>query len=100
MKLPYYGMLDGTSAGIETLDNIQLSERVQRVRPSPTLAVTTRAAELRAAGQDIIGLGAGGSILFGTEVFSGDPGAMTAGAVDLDLIDNIVLGLLGHVVMR
>ncbi|WP_236631655.1 pyridoxal phosphate-dependent aminotransferase [Endozoicomonas numazuensis] len=29
------------------------------VKPSPTLAVTARAAELRAAGQDIIGLGAG-----------------------------------------
>ncbi len=38
---------------------IQLSNRVQRVRPSPTLAVTARAAELRAAGKDIIGLGAG-----------------------------------------
>ncbi|KEQ16003.1 aspartate aminotransferase [Endozoicomonas montiporae] len=29
------------------------------VKPSPTLAVTARAAELRAAGKDIIGLGAG-----------------------------------------
>lgn len=38
---------------------IQLSSRIQRVKPSPTLAVTVRAAELRAAGQDIIGLGAG-----------------------------------------
>ncbi len=38
---------------------ITLSDRVQRVKPSPTLAVTARAAELRAAGQDIIGLGAG-----------------------------------------
>ena len=38
---------------------IQLSSRVQRVKPSPTLAVTVRANELRAAGQDIIGLGAG-----------------------------------------
>ncbi|MCP1726919.1 aspartate aminotransferase [Natronospira proteinivora] len=36
-----------------------LSERVQRLQPSPTLAVTQKAAELRAAGQDIIGLGAG-----------------------------------------
>ena len=35
------------------------SERVQRVKPSPTLAVTAKAAELRAAGHDIIGLGAG-----------------------------------------
>ncbi len=38
---------------------IKLSDRVQRVKPSPTLAVTARAAELKAAGQDIIGLGVG-----------------------------------------
>ena len=37
----------------------QPSKRVQMVKPSPTLAVTARAAELRAAGKDIIGLGAG-----------------------------------------
>lgn len=36
-----------------------LSQRVQRIKPSPTLAVTARAAELRAAGHDVIGLGAG-----------------------------------------
>ncbi|WP_406672026.1 pyridoxal phosphate-dependent aminotransferase [Natronospira sp.] len=36
-----------------------LSDRVKRLQPSPTLAVTQKAAELRAAGQDIIGLGAG-----------------------------------------
>ena len=40
------------------LDN-SLANRVQRVKPSPTLAVTARAAEMRAAGHDIIGLGAG-----------------------------------------
>jgi aspartate aminotransferase len=39
--------------------DIQLAERVQRVKPSPTMAVTARAAEMRAAGHDIIGLGAG-----------------------------------------
>lgn len=39
--------------------NIELSQRVQSVKPSPTLAVTQRAAEMRAAGRDIIGLGAG-----------------------------------------
>ncbi len=38
---------------------IQLSDRVKAVKPSPTLAITTRAAEMRAAGKDIIGLGAG-----------------------------------------
>ena len=39
--------------------SIKLSSRVQAVKPSPTLAVTSRAAEMRAAGKDIIGLGAG-----------------------------------------
>ena len=38
---------------------IQLSQRVQRIKPSQTLAVTARAKALRAAGRDIIGLGAG-----------------------------------------
>ncbi|MDT0618655.1 pyridoxal phosphate-dependent aminotransferase [Salinisphaera sp. P385] len=37
----------------------KLSQRVQRIKPSPTLAVTARAAALKAQGQDIIGLGAG-----------------------------------------
>ena len=36
-----------------------LSDRVKRLQPSPTLVVTQRAAELRAAGHDIISLGAG-----------------------------------------
>ena len=39
--------------------NIKLSHRVQAVKPSPTLAITARAAALRAAGEDVIGLGAG-----------------------------------------
>lgn len=39
--------------------DLQLSTRVQAIKPSPTLAVTNKAAELKAAGQDIIGLGAG-----------------------------------------
>ena len=39
--------------------DIKLSDRVQRVKPSPTLAVTARANELKAQGKDIIGLGAG-----------------------------------------
>ena len=38
---------------------IQLSDRIQAIKPSPTIAVSTRAAELRAAGHDVIGLGAG-----------------------------------------
>ena len=36
-----------------------LSKRVQKVKPSPTLAVTARALALTAEGKDIIGLGAG-----------------------------------------
>jgi aspartate aminotransferase len=39
--------------------NTTLSNRVQSVKPSPTLAITARAAAMRAAGKDIIGLGAG-----------------------------------------
>ncbi len=38
---------------------VVLSKRVQKVKPSPTLAVTARAAKLKAEGKDIIGLGAG-----------------------------------------
>jgi aspartate aminotransferase len=38
---------------------VSISRRVQRVKPSATLAVTARAAKLRAEGKDIIGLGAG-----------------------------------------
>ncbi|UWR16543.1 pyridoxal phosphate-dependent aminotransferase [Sulfitobacter sp. M368] len=36
-----------------------LSQSLSRVKPSPTIAVTTKAAELKAAGRDVIGLGAG-----------------------------------------
>ncbi len=39
--------------------DIKLSNRVQKVKPSPTLAITAKAAELRAEGKDVIGLGAG-----------------------------------------
>jgi len=39
--------------------DIPLSARVQRIKPSPTLAVTALAAQLRAEGRDVIGLGAG-----------------------------------------
>jgi aspartate aminotransferase len=39
--------------------DIKLSSRVQRVKPSPTLAVTALAARLRSEGKDVIGLGAG-----------------------------------------
>ena len=36
-----------------------LSATLSRVKPSPTIAVSTMAAELKAAGRDVIGLGAG-----------------------------------------
>jgi len=36
-----------------------LSRTLARVKPSPTIAVTTKAQELKAAGRDVIGLGAG-----------------------------------------
>jgi aspartate aminotransferase len=38
---------------------LELSRRVQAIKESPTLAVTARAAKLKAEGRDIIGLGAG-----------------------------------------
>ena len=36
-----------------------LASRLDRIKPSPTLAVTQKARELKAAGRDVIGLGAG-----------------------------------------
>ncbi len=39
--------------------NTVLSDRVNAIKPSPTLAVTTLANQLRAEGRDVIGLGAG-----------------------------------------
>lgn len=36
-----------------------VANRLSRIKPSPTLAVTAKAAELKASGMDIIGLGAG-----------------------------------------
>ncbi|MDQ6959656.1 MAG: aminotransferase class I/II-fold pyridoxal phosphate-dependent enzyme, partial [Mariprofundaceae bacterium] len=38
---------------------IKLSNRIQQVKPSATLAITAKAAELRAAGRDIISLSVG-----------------------------------------
>ena len=38
---------------------MELSRRVQNIKPSPTLAVSARAAQLKAEGRDIIGLGVG-----------------------------------------
>jgi aspartate aminotransferase len=36
-----------------------LADRLSNIKPSPTIAVSTKAAELKAAGRDVIGLGAG-----------------------------------------
>ncbi len=36
-----------------------VSDRLGRIKPSPTIAVTNKARELKAAGRDVIGLGAG-----------------------------------------
>ncbi len=36
-----------------------LADRLKRIKPSPTVAVTAKANELKAAGHDVIGLGAG-----------------------------------------
>jgi aspartate aminotransferase len=36
-----------------------LADRLARIKPSPTIAVTMKARELKAAGRDVIGLGAG-----------------------------------------
>ncbi|WP_207481527.1 pyridoxal phosphate-dependent aminotransferase [Arenibaculum pallidiluteum] len=36
-----------------------LAQRLSRIKPSPTIAVTQKARELKAAGRDVIGLGAG-----------------------------------------
>ena len=37
----------------------ELSDNISRIKPSATMAVTNKARELKAAGKDIIGLGAG-----------------------------------------
>ena len=36
-----------------------IAEHLKRIKPSPTIAVTNKAKELKAAGRDVIGLGAG-----------------------------------------
>ena len=47
------------SEPIKTLPKGFLSESLGRIKPSPTIAVTQKARELKAAGRDVIGLGAG-----------------------------------------
>jgi len=48
--------MSGTS---KSLPKGFLSESLGRIQPSPTIAVTQKARELKAAGRDVIGLGAG-----------------------------------------
>ena len=36
-----------------------LASRLSAIKPSPTIAVSNMAAEMKAAGKDVIGLGAG-----------------------------------------
>jgi len=52
-------MLEQTTAHGSITAMIKLSNRVQQVKPSATLAITAKAAELRAAGRDIISLSVG-----------------------------------------
>ena len=39
-----------------------LSKTLERVKPSPTIAVSSKARELKAAGHDVIGFGMGGTV--------------------------------------
>ena len=43
--------------------NTLIAERMSLIKPSPTMAVTKMAAEMKAAGKDIIGLAQGNLIL-------------------------------------
>ena len=40
-----------------------ISDSLKKIKPSPTIAVSQKARELKAAGKDVIGLGAGDQIL-------------------------------------
>ncbi len=67
-----------------------LSAAIQRIQPSPTIAVTNRAAELKAQGRDIIGLGAGEPD-FDTPDFVKDAAiaAIRAGKTKYTIVDGI-----------
>jgi aspartate aminotransferase len=70
---------------------LTVSRRAQRVKPSPTLAVTARAARLKAEGKDVIGLGAGEPD-FDTPVHIADAGvqAIRSGFTRYTNVDGIV----------
>lgn len=67
-----------------------VAKRLSRIKPSPTLAVSSKAAELKAAGQDIIGLGAGEPD-FDTPDFvkDGAKAAMDAGQTKYTAVDGM-----------
>ncbi|MDQ7070463.1 MAG: pyridoxal phosphate-dependent aminotransferase [Rhodobacterales bacterium] len=68
-----------------------LSDTLARVKPSPTIAVSTMAAELKAAGRDVIGLGAGEPV-FDTPQNIKDAGiaAINAGKTKYTAPDGII----------
>jgi aspartate aminotransferase len=70
---------------------VAVSRRAQRVKPSPTLAVTALAARLKAEGKDVIGLGAGEPD-FDTPAHIGEAGiaAIRAGQTRYTNVDGIV----------
>jgi aspartate aminotransferase len=70
---------------------VPVSARAQRVKPSPTLAVTALAARLKAEGKDVIGLGAGEPD-FDTPAHISDAGvaAIHAGQTRYTNVDGIV----------
>jgi aspartate aminotransferase len=67
-----------------------LSDTLDRVKPSPTIAVTNKAAELKATGHDVIGLGAGEPD-FDTPQHIKDAGiaAITSGKTKYTAVDGI-----------
>lgn len=67
-----------------------LSATLDRVKPSPTIAVTNKAAELKRAGKDIIGLGAGEPD-FGTpqNIKDAAVAAISAGKTKYTAVDGI-----------
>jgi aspartate aminotransferase len=70
---------------------LTISRRAQRVKPSPTLAVTALAARLKAEGKDVIGLGAGEPD-FDTPIHIADAGvqAIRSGATRYTNVDGTV----------
>jgi aspartate aminotransferase len=51
--------MPATASQSATKSGFEIAKRLSLVKPSPTMAVTAKAAELKAAGKDVIGLGAG-----------------------------------------